>query len=48
MKDYDSITAVSDGIAAKKCKNLERNLKKYKERGAEVLLSSDLAERFGS
>jgi maleamate amidohydrolase len=41
------ITAVRDGIAAKKCKNLEKNLKKYKEQGVEVILSSDLAERLG-
>jgi nicotinamidase-related amidase len=42
LKKNYAITAVRDGIAAKKCKNLERSLKTYEEKGAKVLLSSDL------
>lgn len=45
LKKGYAVTAVRDGIAAKKCKNFARSLKTYEERGAKVLLSSDLTDR---
>ncbi len=47
IRDGYAVTAVSDGIAAKRCKNLERSLAGYARKGAAVLPSSEVLSSFG-